>query len=440
MENQESRSHAKLVASILLLVVIAASLIGAVYLRTNSTPPTRVSASQSGTSASTIGTSTTMSSSALTSQTSSQSSAGFAYTLNTVLISHFCTNASAIPTSGPATAASSLKFSGSSIGGPYLSELVTNDGSSPVLVQAVCIDGAGIGANGTSVQLAVSPSNPIQPGQVGNVTVRFNAGMAVFVLPLRSIEFTVIAGDGSSTRDSIHVCCGLITEASPTPLISIQSATLGTKSYLGTYPQFSASMNLNGTAAPMTLEVDINGTYVGTFSLSTNYVRFNALLTVGIIDPGLSIQAGAAYSVTLLATYPGFTTSSATATVVATTYGGPVEVVSVTGPIPPYNPGGPVVSVALMNAGDIPITSLSATLPSFPGGPSVPYSFVFDVNSSNPLLPGQSIKETRTLIGASIDSGLEYPLTISGTLVNGTPFSYTTQVQVVPPGPYSTLS
>jgi len=219
-----------------------------------------------------------------------------------------------------------------------------------------------------------------------------------------------------------------------TPLISIQSATLWTKSYLGTYPQLSTSVNFNATAAPASLEVDIDGTYVGTISLHTNYVHFSALLTVGIIDPGFLIQAGATYSVILLATYPGFTTSSATATVVATMSGSPVEVVSVTGPVPPYNPGGPVVSVALKNVGDISITSLNATLPSVPGGSSVPYSFVFNVSSSSPLLPGQSIQETRMLIGASIDSSLEYPLQVSGTLVNGTQFSYTVKVQVVPPG------
>ena len=53
MENPESRSHAKLVASIVLLVVIAGSLIGAQYLRTNSGSPstsTAASTNQSTTS------------------------------------------------------------------------------------------------------------------------------------------------------------------------------------------------------------------------------------------------------------------------------------------------------------------------------------------------------------------------------------------------------
>jgi hypothetical protein len=114
--------------------------------------------------------------------------------------------------------------------------------------------------------------------------------------------------------------------------------------------------------------------------------------------------------------------------------GRPVEVVSVKGPIPPFNPGGPVVSITLRNVGDTPITSLSATLPINTQGPKLPYSFVFNVNSSNPLMPGQTIQETRTLINGGFDSSLRYPLTINGALMNGTQFSYTEQIQVVPPG------
>ena len=67
----------------------------------------------------------------------------------------------------------------------------------------------------------------------------------------------------------------------------------------------------------------------------------------------------------------------------------PIKVVSVTGPIPPYNPGGPVISITLMNVADLPITSLNATL-QLESQLSVPYSFQFGVNSSNPLFPGQS--------------------------------------------------
>jgi hypothetical protein len=114
--------------------------------------------------------------------------------------------------------------------------------------------------------------------------------------------------------------------------------------------------------------------------------------------------------------------------------GRPVEVVSVTGPIPPLNPGGPVVSITLRNVGETPITSLSATIPINTQGPELPYSFVFSVNSSDPLMPGQNIQETRTLINGGFDSSLQYPLTINGALINGMQFSYTEQIQVVPPG------
>jgi len=123
---------------------------------------------------------------------------------------------------------------------------------------------------------------------------------------------------------------------------------------------------------------------------------------------------------------------------VVSALGSPVEAVSVVGPIPPYNPGGPAVSVTLKNVGDAPITFLNATLafvppPTNPGGVRVPYSFSFNVSSAHPLQPGQSIQDTRTLIGAGFETDLSYPLTISGTTADGTGFSYTLQVQVVPP-------
>ncbi len=112
----------------------------------------------------------------------------------------------------------------------------------------------------------------------------------------------------------------------------------------------------------------------------------------------------------------------------------PVQVISVAGPNPPFNPGGPVVSVTLRNIGQSPITSLNASLPSYPGGPTVPYSFAFDVNSSSPLESGQTAQATRTMIGFGFSTGQEFPLTISGTLLNGKHFSFAVQVQITPPG------
>jgi len=116
----------------------------------------------------------------------------------------------------------------------------------------------------------------------------------------------------------------------------------------------------------------------------------------------------------------------------------PIEVVSVTGPIPPYNPGGPVVSVVLANAGDAPITALNATIlfnssASSAKGQPTSYTFAFGVSSSNPLPPGQSIQDKHTLIGAGFETGSSYPLTIDGTLESGRAFSYTLLIRVSSP-------
>lgn len=118
---------------------------------------------------------------------------------------------------------------------------------------------------------------------------------------------------------------------------------------------------------------------------------------------------------------------------VVSSIGNPVEVVSVTGPIPPYNPGGPVVSIVLENVGGTSVVSLSATPKLNSAEPSVSYTFVFDVNAASPLLPDYTVQDTRTLIGAGFQTGTNYPLTISGTFANGTSFSSTVLVQILPP-------
>jgi hypothetical protein len=100
------------------------------------------------------------------------------------------------------------------------------------------------------------------------------------------------------------------------------------------------------------------------------------------------------------------------------------------------NPRTPVIGLTLGNFGDLPIVSLNATLSFVPpdglAGVPVPYPFAFEeVNSSVPLLPGETIHETRTLNGPLFDIGASYPLTIAGTLSNGTEFSYTQQIRFV---------
>ena len=114
----------------------------------------------------------------------------------------------------------------------------------------------------------------------------------------------------------------------------------------------------------------------------------------------------------------------------------PVEVISVTGPVPPYPIGDFEVVILLMNVGVTPITSLNATLgwvppPGTPGGANVQYSFVLNVSSSSPLLPGQSIHTTNAFVGPDLEGGLHYPLLIRGALSDGTQFSYTEEVLFV---------
>ncbi len=61
----------------------------------------------------------------------------------------------------------------------------------------------------------------------------------------------------------------------------------------------------------------------------------------------------------------------------------PVEVISVSGPLEPVNPGGPIVEITLKNVASEPVVSLNATLEKV--GIRA-YSFTFNVSSSNPLL------------------------------------------------------
>jgi len=93
--------------------------------------------------------------------------------------------------------------------------------------------------------------------------------------------------------------------------------------------------------------------------------------------------------------------------------------------------GHPIIGITLADFADVPITSLNATLRSVASLNSSSYPFTFSVNSSDPLLPGQYVQDVRTLQGNPFDIGVSYPLTISGTLANGTEFAYTQQIQFV---------
>lgn len=105
-----------------------------------------------------------------------------------------------------------------------------------------------------------------------------------------------------------------------------------------------------------------------------------------------------------------------------------VEIVSVTGPIPPITPGGPTVEITLKNVSDEPITGLTATLVA---GRS--FDFSFDVSASAPLMPGASISQKSTLIGGGFSDNDLYPLTIKATLQSGATSNFTQQVQIKAP-------
>ena len=101
----------------------------------------------------------------------------------------------------------------------------------------------------------------------------------------------------------------------------------------------------------------------------------------------------------------------------------PIQVVSMIGPIPPYNPGGPTVAITVKNVGVEPVTILKAVL-KLEGD----FEFAFvKVTPSNPLLPGGSSNQTLNLIGpkGNFTSGILYPLTVNGTLQSGATFAYT---------------
>ena len=118
----------------------------------------------------------------------------------------------------------------------------------------------------------------------------------------------------------------------------------------------------------------------------------------------------------------------------ATPTGQPIQVVSVSGPLPPINPGGPNVEVTLKNVSGESVVSLTASLGVSRAGPSnTPFVFNFDVTSSNPLLPSNSISSSLTLIGGSFADNISYPLNIEGKLQSGGTFAYTEQVQIESP-------
>jgi hypothetical protein len=126
------------------------------------------------------------------------------------------------------------------------------------------------------------------------------------------------------------------------------------------------------------------------------------------------------------------TTSPATTFSTTLTNQQPLEVVSLIGPLPPVNPGGPNVEIMLKNISSEPIVTLNVTLEL-----NRTFNFAFDVSLPVPLFPGKTISTEQTLISGGFGENILYPLRINGTFRNGSTFDYTKQVQIMP---YSTKS
>lgn len=112
----------------------------------------------------------------------------------------------------------------------------------------------------------------------------------------------------------------------------------------------------------------------------------------------------------------------------------PIEIVAVTGPLQPINPGGPIVEITLKNVAAEPVTAVTANLELNSSAPiNGSFSFNFDVSTAKPLVSGKTVSTKMTLIGGGFSDSQTYPLTISGTTLPGYTFSYTEQVTIVAP-------
>jgi hypothetical protein len=118
----------------------------------------------------------------------------------------------------------------------------------------------------------------------------------------------------------------------------------------------------------------------------------------------------------------------------------PVEIVSVLGPIPPFNPGGPNVEITVKNIGTLAISHLVATLDLNLPTPPENYSFDFGLSEENTLAPGATASVTRTLINGRFDNDTFYTVSLD-VLVPGTggaiTYDYSVQVQIGSPPPAS---
>jgi streptogramin lyase len=128
----------------------------------------------------------------------------------------------------------------------------------------------------------------------------------------------------------------------------------------------------------------------------------------------------------------GSVTKYSLATSTTTTTGSQqlIEVISVFGPVQPFNPGGPMVEITLKNVSAEPVIALTAVFTEL--GPHK-FTFDFAVTPETPLVSYQTISAKLILINGAFENNFPYHLTIKGTLQNGKTFTYTTQQEIIEP-------
>jgi hypothetical protein len=110
----------------------------------------------------------------------------------------------------------------------------------------------------------------------------------------------------------------------------------------------------------------------------------------------------------------------------------PVEIVSVTGPIKPINPGGPTVEITVKNVSTEPVIALEATL-EVSSAAGRPFVYKFNVALVYPLKPGSATSAVQNLITGGFSDSTPYPVTIKGMLLSGAAFQYTKTVMITAP-------
>lgn len=252
------------------------------------------------------------------------------YTVNATFVSRLCTNSSAIPKTGAQAAGLQPSGSEGPIGFSLVSTGWKNFGSSPVSVEAVCIDAVGMvpavvseaGSTATTLRLTISPTGQIQPGQQASITASFTVGSGIYYMPQGGLGVTVIAADESSASETGPRGGGFLTTAtSPSPVSSIRSVSL----LGGNSPALSADLRFNSSSRPISeIDVYINGTYVGTVGVGHNSTSPNASspydvsYNIRIAEPSrITLVSGAAFMVTFVVATTGYFETSVSTVVTA---------------------------------------------------------------------------------------------------------------------------